>query len=93
MTATAPGSPLAAVAFLLLSACDIDASTDYLEQTHVYKRLGEDSLRVNVVRPADDVVRPLVFWLHGGGLITEGLKHSRRRREGSTSKRATLSSR
>jgi acetyl esterase/lipase len=37
--------------------------------THVYKSAGGVSIRADVYRAADDAVRPVVVWIHGGALI------------------------
>ncbi len=41
----------------------------YPKTTYVYKSVGETRIEVDVFRPADDKVRPVVVWIHGGGLI------------------------
>jgi len=39
------------------------------KQTHVFKVVGDCRIRADVHRPDDDVVRPVVVWIHGGALI------------------------
>ena len=38
-------------------------------QTFVYKRVGNLSIKADVHRADDSVLRPLVVWIHGGALI------------------------
>ncbi len=38
-------------------------------KTHVCKDAGGVPVRLDVHRAADDVVRPVVVWIHGGALI------------------------
>ncbi len=37
--------------------------------TYTYKRVGSLEIKADVLRPSDDVVRPVVVWIHGGALI------------------------
>src|ERR1041384_8278971 len=39
------------------------------KQIQVYKRAGSCEIKLDVYRPDDDIVRPVVFWIHGGALI------------------------
>src|SRR5262245_11998416 len=39
------------------------------KKTHVYKEAGGVPIHLDVHRPADDAVRPVVVWIHGGALI------------------------
>ncbi len=39
------------------------------KQTFVYKTGAGYSLHADVFRPADDLARPVILWLHGGALI------------------------
>ena len=38
-------------------------------KTHVYKEAGGVPVSLDVYRPADDAVRPVLVWIHGGALI------------------------
>ena len=38
-------------------------------RTHVYKRVADLEIRADVYRGADDAVRPVAVWVHGGALI------------------------
>ena len=40
-----------------------------LSQTYAYKTVGDLQIKADVRRLADDVVRPVVVWIHGGALI------------------------
>lgn len=37
--------------------------------TYTYKRVGNLEIKADVHRPDDDVLRPVVVWIHGGALI------------------------
>jgi acetyl esterase/lipase len=39
------------------------------KKTHVFKTVNDVKIHADVYRPADDKVRPVVVWLHGGALI------------------------
>lgn len=45
------------------------AETEMRTQTFTYKRVGDLEIKADVYRPADQVVRPVCVWLHGGALI------------------------
>ena len=44
----------------------------YLKKTYTFKIVDGDSLNIDVMRPPDDEVRPIVIWLSAGGLIMGG---------------------
>lgn len=48
------------------------ASADFplTRKTHVFKKVGDGSIHADVYRPADDKIRPVVVWLHGGALVS-----------------------
>ena len=39
------------------------------KKTYTYKTVGDLVIQADVYRPDDDVVRPAIFWIHGGALI------------------------
>lgn len=39
------------------------------KQTHVYKRVGDLEIKADVLHGAGSAPRPVVVWIHGGGLI------------------------
>jgi acetyl esterase/lipase len=39
-------------------------------RTHTYKKVGDCEIQADIHRADDDVVRPVVVWIHGGALIT-----------------------
>jgi acetyl esterase/lipase len=39
------------------------------KQTYTYKLVGGCEIRADVYRPPDEVVRPVILWIHGGALI------------------------
>lgn len=41
----------------------------YQTRTYVYKTVADCSIGADVYRLPDDVIRPVLFWLHGGALI------------------------
>ncbi len=44
----------------------------YSKETHPFKIVDGDSLKIDVMRLADDEIRPIVIWFHAGGLIMGG---------------------
>lgn len=38
-------------------------------QTFTFRRVGNCDIQADVYRPADDSVRPVILWIHGGALI------------------------
>lgn len=40
-----------------------------VKRTHVYKSVGTLPIQLDVYRPDDSIVRPVVVWIHGGALI------------------------
>ncbi len=41
----------------------------FTQQTLTYKVVGETRIEADVYRAADDVMRPVILWIHGGALI------------------------
>lgn len=37
--------------------------------TYTYKTVGDLSIKTDVIRPPDELVRPVLVWIHGGALI------------------------
>lgn len=54
---------------LVLLATPAFAQEVPVKATHTYKTVGDLKIQVDVYRPADDRVRPVVVWIHGGALI------------------------
>ena len=44
-------------------------SAEIRKSTFVYKSVNGHSIHADVYRPADETVRPVVVWIHGGALI------------------------
>jgi acetyl esterase/lipase len=66
----------ASLPFLLVGAPAPAAEPPALTKTtHTYKTAGKLEIKADVYRPADDKVRPVVVWLHGGALIMGSRKH------------------
>ncbi|NKB66171.1 MAG: alpha/beta fold hydrolase [Candidatus Latescibacteria bacterium] len=64
-----------AVILLLLlvqATTAMDGESPYSKETHVFKIVEGDSLKIDLMRLADDQVRPIVIWIHAGGLIMGG---------------------
>lgn len=40
--------------------------------THTYKKVGDLEIKLDAHRPADEKIRPLAVWIHGGALINGG---------------------
>ena len=52
------------------SAVIADDSPEWKKKTYVYKAVGEIKIEADVYRPNDQIIRPLVVWIHGGALIS-----------------------
>jgi acetyl esterase/lipase len=50
------------------------AEAAYPKTTYTYKRIGSLNVQLDVYRTADNAVRPVAIWLHGGALIM-GSRH------------------
>lgn len=67
----------AVTSLLLLGACSeqtpdkqaAPAPTEVSVTTHVYKTVDSLDIKADVHRPDDDVIRPVLVWIHGGALI------------------------
>lgn len=67
--------PLLAVGILLgiMTRSDARAADPYTEhKTYTYKTVGELPIKADVYRLPGDDVRPVIVFIHGGGLITGG---------------------
>ena len=62
------GLPLGAALLLGLGTARAEAPA-FTKKTYVYKTVGVVPLSVDVHRTEDDLVRPVVVWIHGGALI------------------------
>ncbi len=49
-----------------------ESQNQYSKKTYTFKIVEGDSLKIDIMRLADDEVRPVVMWLHAGGLIMGG---------------------
>ncbi|MBG89966.1 MAG: alpha/beta hydrolase [Verrucomicrobiales bacterium] len=61
--------------FLILSCCLFVVGVGNAaphKSTHVYKTVGDLKIHADVYSYADEKVRPVVVWLHGGALINGG---------------------
>lgn len=58
---------LVAVLFQTLPAIGQDGA--FVRKTHIYKIVGETRIAADVYRAGDQVIRPVVVWIHGGALI------------------------
>lgn len=62
-----------AVIVAFAGVCDAQASNPYTDRkTYTYKTVGDLPIRADVYRLPGDQVRPVIVWIHGGGLITGG---------------------
>lgn len=67
---------------LALSRPAAAAADEIKTETFTYKTVGDLEIKADVLRPDDDVVRPVLLWIHGGGLIVGNRRgFSRRVRE------------
>ena len=65
------GVTVAAV-FLLFGTLEANAqpkASPPKPTTYTYKKVGDLEIKADVYRPADERVRPVVVWIHGGGMI------------------------
>ena len=60
---------MALLAGNVLPVTAIQAAEKPKLQTYVYKTVGELKIHADVYQYADDKVRPVVVWIHGGALI------------------------
>ena len=58
-----------AVTSVLLASPVIAQDSKIKAQTFVYKTVGELEIKADVHRSDDELVRPVVVWIHGGALI------------------------
>ncbi len=54
---------------LLASQAFAQEGAPVKKTAHIYKTVGDLKIQADVYRPADDRVRPVVVWIHGGALI------------------------
>ncbi|MEO2047150.1 MAG: alpha/beta hydrolase [Pirellulales bacterium] len=54
------------------------AANEIMTTTYTYKTIGDLAIKVDVLRPDDDVKRPVLVNLHGGALIMGNRDHSGR---------------
>ncbi len=54
---------------LLAAGTASAAFAEPTSKTFVYKVAGNGDIKADVLRPPDDLVRPVVVWIHGGALI------------------------
>jgi acetyl esterase/lipase len=57
------------LALFLLSTLGWSEEPPLKKSTYTYKTVGELSIRLDVHRPDDKAMRPVVVWIHGGALI------------------------
>lgn len=60
---------LAALVALFLAPLPSMTAQETVRCTYTYKTVGNLRIRADVYRRNDDVVRPAIFWIHGGALI------------------------
>lgn len=64
---------IAALVVGLAASRDACAADPYTERTtYTYKTIGDLPIQADVYRLPGDDVRPVIVWIHGGGLITGG---------------------
>lgn len=59
-------------AFLLIVASNhlsVASGQEWVTKTYLYKTVGDVEIHADFSRPGDEVIRPLVVWIHGGALI------------------------
>ena len=50
-------------------------TTTFAPQTYVYKTVGALPIHADVYRAPGDEVRPAIFWVHGGAMISGSRTH------------------
>lgn len=55
--------------FILWGLLINTAAAEVRTQTYTYKQVGDLEIKADVHRAADDTLRPVVVWIHGGALI------------------------
>jgi acetyl esterase/lipase len=63
----------------LLRGDEKKSAKNIVEKTFTYKTVGDSQVQADLWRADDDVMRPLVFWIHGGALISGGRRSVDRR--------------
>ena len=58
-----------AAALLSAGQLSLAAEQKVRVKTYTYKTVGKLQIKADVHRPDDDVMRPVVVWIHGGALI------------------------
>ncbi|MEQ8786892.1 MAG: alpha/beta hydrolase [Pirellulaceae bacterium] len=61
--------PALLAAMLLPAVCWSADDVDIAVSTHTYKKVGDLEIKLDLHRPADDKIRPVLVWIHGGALI------------------------
>lgn len=46
-----------------------DSEPKFTKTTYTYKTAGDLAIQADVYRPKNDLVLPVIFWIHGGALI------------------------
>jgi acetyl esterase/lipase len=62
-------SSLVTTLFLLVGNASGEEPASLKKTAYTYKTVGELPIRLDVHRPSDESVRPVVVWIHGGALI------------------------
>src|SRR2546425_3192621 len=44
-------------------------NVNFSKQTYTYKSVKDCKIQADVYRKSDGIVRPVIFWIHGGALI------------------------
>ncbi len=57
---------------ILWGALANPATAEVRMQTYTYKQVGDLEIKADVYRADDEIVRPVVVWIHGGALIMGG---------------------
>lgn len=57
------------VAMLFQSLPAVAEDGAFIQKTHIYKIVGETRIAADVYRADDQMIRPVVVWIHGGALI------------------------
>jgi len=59
----------AGIAVVTVPSAGVGQNPAFVKKTLTYKVVGEAKIEADVYRPDDEVVRPVVVWIHGGALL------------------------
>jgi acetyl esterase/lipase len=58
-----------AITMTMITRAAVADDADFGKKTYTFKTVGETEIKADIFRHADDKVRPVLVWIHGGALI------------------------